>query len=36
MGNISKTITIPGIFHLSVVDKADVEKSIGNLNSSKV
>ena len=33
---ICETITITSTFHFSEVDKADVEKSIGNLNSSKV
>ena len=33
---IRETITITSTFHFSDVDKADVEKSIGNLNSSKV
>ena len=31
-----ETITITSVFHFSGVDKADVEKSLGNLNSSKV
>ena len=34
--NISKTINKKSSFYFSGVDKADVEKSIGNLNSSKV
>ena len=33
---IRETITITSTFHLSGVDKANVEKSIGNLNFSKV
>ena len=33
---ISEAATITSTFHFSSVDKADVEKSIGNLNSSKV
>ena len=33
---ISKTVTITSTFHFSGIDKADVGKSIGNLNSSKV
>ena len=33
---IRATITITPTFHFSVVDKAYVEKSIGNLNSSKI
>ena len=33
---INDTVTITSIFHFSRVDKTDVEKSIGNLNSSKV
>ena len=33
---ISETLTITSTFHFSGNDKADVEKSIGNLNSSKV
>ena len=33
---ISKTITITSTFHFSGVDKADVEKSVGNSNYSKV
>ena len=32
----SKTITIASTFHFSDFDKADIEKSFGNLNSSKV
>ena len=37
MAKISKTITAKSTFHFSGVDKAaDVEKLIGNLNSSKV
>ena len=36
VGKISKTITAKSTFHLPGVDKADVEESIGNLNSSKV
>ena len=35
MRKISETITITPTFHFSGVDKADVEKLIGNLNSSK-
>ena len=33
---IREAITITSTFHFSGVDKADVEKSIGNLNFSKV
>ena len=33
---ISETLTITSTFHYSGINKADVEKSIGNLNSSKV
>ena len=36
MKKIRETITITSNFHFSGVDKADVEKSIGNLISSKV
>ena len=36
MKKIHKTITITWTFHFSGVDEADVEKSIGNLNSPKV
>ena len=33
---ISKTVIITSTFHFSGVDKADLERSIDNLNSSKV
>ena len=33
---MSETITITSTSHFSGVDKTDVEKKIGNLNSSKV
>ena len=36
MKKISETVTITSTFHFSGVDKAYLEKSIGNLNSSKV
>ena len=36
MINIKGTIVITVTFHFSCVDKTDLEKSIGNLNSSKV
>ena len=33
---ISEIITVTSTFHFSGVDKADVEKSVSSLNSSKV
>ena len=36
MINIKRTIVIAITFHFSCVDKIDLEKSVGNLNSSKV
>ena len=33
---ISETVTITSTFHFTGVDNTDLEKSIGNLNSSKV
>ena len=35
MKKIRETITITSTFHFSGVDKANVEKSVGNLNFSK-
>ena len=36
MINIKRTIVIAITFHFSCVDKIDLQKSVGNLNSSKV
>ena len=36
MRKVNESVTIVSTFHFLGVDKADVEKSFGNLNSSKV